>query len=459
MRDLTRGPLAQHILAIATPMAIGMVVQTAHYLVDVFFVGRLGGAALAGLSTAGIVFFIVLALTQTLSVGTVTLVSHAVGRKDQEQANLVFNQAVILAAVLALATLGAGYLGPADRYVDAIGADAATVDAGRAYLYWFVPALAVQFALVAMGAALQGTGIVKPTMIVQLLSVLVNVALTPVLVAGWGTGRPMGVAGAGLASTISTVVALVLMGYYFFRLERYVAFRPSQWRPRLNVLGRMVAVGAPSGGEFALMFVYMVLVHAVLRQFGAVAQAGFGVGMRVTQAVFLPSMAIAFALPAVAGQNFGARNAARVNEAFRTGAAMTVAVMSALTVLCWLVPGLLVQVFTDDADVREVAVHYLSLIAFNFVASGLIFCCSGMFQAMGNTLPSLAAAATRLLTFAVPLLWFAHLADFRIEYVWYLSVATVWFQLGVSLALVRWQMRTKLSFEPSPSPDVADAPA
>ena len=71
-----------------------------------------------------------------------------------------------------------------------IGADAATIAAGIAYLRWFMPGLALQFALVAMGSALRGTGIVKPTMIVQVLALLLNIVLAPVLIAGWGTGRP-----------------------------------------------------------------------------------------------------------------------------------------------------------------------------------------------------------------------------------------------------------------------------
>ncbi len=460
MRDLTRGSLAQHIIAIAAPIAVGMSVQTAHYLVDLYFVARLGGAALAGLSTAGVVFFIALALTQTLSVGTVTLVSHAVGRKDQERAILVFNQAVLLAMMLATVTLAAGYLGPAAGYVAAIGADAATIRAGTTYLYWFVPALAMQFALAAMGAALQGTGIVRPTMLVQLVSVLANVALTPVLVAGWGTGEAMGVAGAGLASSIAALIGLTLMTVYFFRLERYVSFRPRSWRPRFDVLGRMLAVGAPSGGEFALLFVYMAAIYAVIRPFGAPAQAGFGVGTRVMQAVFLPSMAIAFALPAVAGQNFGAQNGERVRSSFRTAMGMTIAIMATVTLLCWWRPQWLVAVFTSDPTAGRVAVSFLSIIALNFVASGGIFCCSGMFQAMGNTLPSLAAAATRILTFVVPLVWLSLQPGFRIEQVWYLSVATVWFQLMVSVALVRWQMHRKLHFAPAiaPGPQAASHP-
>ena len=444
MRDLTRGSIPGHLFAMALPIAVGMLVQTLYFLVDLYFVSRLGGVALAGVSAAGNVMFLVMALTQMLSVGTMATVSHAVGAEDQPLANLIFNQAVMLAGVLAVATLLGGYLGLADLYIGAIGADSPTVAAGATYLHWFIPTMALQFAMVAMAAALQGTGIVKPTMVVQMLSVLLNIVLTPILVAGWLSGRPMGVAGAGLATTLAAASGVAMMAIYFIRLEHYVAFDASLLRPRVEVLKSMLGIGIPAGGQFALMFVYMAVIFKAISGFGATAQAGFGVGMRVMQAVFLPAMAIAFATPAIAGQNFGAREADRVRETFRVAALMIVAFMVLLTLLCQWRPQWLLQSFTSDLEVLGVATVFMTIISWNFAAAGVNFTCSGMFQAMGNTLPALAAAATRLVTFAVPALWLARQPGFRIEQIWYLSVATVTLQAVLSVGLVRWQFARRL---------------
>lgn len=134
MHNLTEGSISRHLLVMAVPMAIGMVVQTMYYLVDLYFVARLGDTAIAGVSAAGNATFIILALAQMLTVGTVTMVSHAVGKKDREQANLVFNQSVVLAGLFALATLLVGYL-MAGRYMQSLGADAETIQAGKTYLY------------------------------------------------------------------------------------------------------------------------------------------------------------------------------------------------------------------------------------------------------------------------------------------------------------------------------------
>jgi putative MATE family efflux protein len=328
----------------------------------------------------------------------------------------------------------------------AVAADASTAAAGATYLRWYVPGLALQFAMVAMGSALRGTGIAKPTMLVQLATVLLNIVLAPVLIAGVGTGRPLGVAGAGLASTLAVAAGTLLLVVYFARLEKYVGFRAAEWRPRLATWKRLINIGLPSGGEFGLMFVYMALVYAIIRDFGAAAQAGFGIGSRLMQAVFLPAMAIAFAVTPVAGQNFGARNAARVRRAFVDGALLTGGLMLVLTLLCqWQAPAM-VGFFTDDAAARTVGTEFLRLISWNFVCSGLVFACSGMFQALGNTWPSILSSATRLVTFALPALWWSGRAGFRVEYVWYLSIATVTLQAATSLWLLRGELRLRLAF-------------
>src|ERR1700730_12279492 len=192
MRDLTQGPIARQILAMAVPIFAGMLLQTLYYLVDLYFVSRLGDAAIAAVSAAGNLAFVVFALTQMLGVGVVGLISQAVGRKDAAEANRVFNQSLVLSLLCAALTLLCGYAGMS-AYMGTLGADPPTVMLGTIYLRWFLPGLALQFALVAMGSALRATGIVQPTMVVQGLTVLLNIVLAPVLIAGWGNGHPLGV--------------------------------------------------------------------------------------------------------------------------------------------------------------------------------------------------------------------------------------------------------------------------
>jgi len=442
MQDLTQGSVFNHLLKLSAPIAIGMMFQTLYVLVDLYFVARLGDAAIAGVSTAGNLQFIIMALTQVLGVGTMALIAQAVGRKDQADANLVFNQSLLISLACILITFVVGYA-TAGPYTRALGADAATSAAGTTYLYWFLPGMALQFALVAMGSALRGTGIAKPGMIVQVLTVLLNALLAPILIAGWLTGHPLGVAGAGLASSISIAVGVVMMTLYFGRLEKYVRYDAAQFRLHFPTWKRILRIGLPPGGEFAVLFVFLGVIYLVIRPFGAEAQAGFGVGSRVMQAIFLPAMAVAFAVAPLAGQNVGAGLLERVRETFRHAALLGSGIMLLLTLFCHWRPELLLRFFTSDPPVIAVGADYLRIISWNFVAQGIIFSCSGMFQALGNTLPPLYSSATRLLTFALPAFWMSTRPGFELRHVWYLSVATVTCQMLLSLWLLMRELRRR----------------
>src|ERR1041384_7860938 len=102
MRDLSTGSIPGHIATMSITMAIGIFVQTLYFFIDLYFVSQLGDATIAGVTSAGNIWFVVLALTQILNVGTVALVSQAVGAQQRERANLVFNQSLQLSIYVGL---------------------------------------------------------------------------------------------------------------------------------------------------------------------------------------------------------------------------------------------------------------------------------------------------------------------------------------------------------------------
>jgi MATE family, multidrug efflux pump len=457
VQDLTTGSLTGHLLKTTSFMLVSMVFQTLYVLIDLYWVGRLGTDAVAAVGLSGNLMFIVLAATQMLGVGTTTLVSHSTGGRNRERANLVFNQSQVLSLVvggiffaLAMATRR--------LYAESLSADAATLQLAGDYLLWFIPSLALQFGLIAMASALRGTGNFRPGMVVQTATVILNIVLAPVLIFGWGTGIELGVAGAALSTLIAIAIGVVWMIVYFLPADAYLRFSFRDWRPRLDLWRDMLKIGLPAGAEFAFMAVYLVLVYAVSRPFGAAAQAGFGIGIRIVQACFLPVVALAFAVSPVAGQNFGARKADRVRLTFRTGAALAAGAMFLLAVIVWLAAGPMVGVFSSDPQVIAVGAEYLHIIAFNFVASGIVFVSSSMFQAMGNTIPSLITSAARIAIVAVPVLLLAQTPSFTLRWIWYISAGAVVVQLAMNLWLLQREFRLRLNFNTTVRTPAASSP-
>jgi putative MATE family efflux protein len=455
MKDMTEGKVFGHILQMAAFIAISTLFQTLYLLVDLYWVGRLGKEAIAGVGMAGNQTFLVLALTQALGVGTTALIAQSLGRKDRGHAELVFNQSLVLSTLVGAAFLSVALL-TRDVYCRKLAADETTAALGAQYLGWYVGALSLQFPMVAMGAALRGLGDLKVPTLIQIATVVLNIVLAPVLIFGWGTGHAFGVAGAAMASCIAVLFGLAAILVYFERGGTHFRIRVDQWRPQGRLWSAILKIGVPAGGEFVLLTVYLVLVYYVIRPFGSAAQAGFGIGGRVMQSLFLPAVAIAFATSPVAGQNFGARRGERVRQAFTSAAILTGAVMAVMTLLCHIAPDAMVRMFNDDPAVVAFGSEYLRIISWNFIASGIVFVSSSVFQGMGNTLPPLLSSSLRLLAFAVPAIVISRSPGFQMRHLWFLSIATVLGQLLVNLLLLRREFDRKLSFpETPPMPPVS----
>ena len=450
MQDLTSGSLINHLLKTTSFMLVSMIFQTLYVLVDLFWVGRLGTDAIAAVGLAGNLSFIVIAITQVLSVGATTLVSHASGRKDQERAIFLFNQSQVLSMVVGLAFLAIAMMFRHQYATTQSGSEGMRL-ATEQYLLWFIPAMALQFAMVAMGAALRGTGNFKPGMYVQTGTVVINMVVAPFLIFGWGPFPEMGVSGAAVATLLAIVVGVVWISFYFIDAKAYLRFHFAHWKPQMSVWWDMLKIGLPAGAEFAFMGLYMAVIYTITKPFGAAAQGGFTIGLRIVQSAFLPVVALGFAVAPVAGQNFAARKGDRVRAAFKAAAGMSALAMLITGIGIYFAATPLMRIFTSDAEVTAVGVEYLRIVVLNFVASGVTFVSSSMFQALGNTMPSLATSALRMVISIIPAIFLSRMPGFHLTWIWYLSAVSVFLQMTANLLLLQREFRLKLS-EPSELP-------
>lgn len=451
MQDLTTGSLTGHLIKTTSFMLVSMIFQTLYVLVDLYWVGRLGTDAVAAVGISANLSFLVIALTQMLSVGATTLVSHASGRKDHAQAIYLFNQSQMLAMSAGCVFVAVAMFFRVS-YAAALSADASMQRQTEEYLLWFIPAMGAQFAIVAMAAALRGTGNFKPGMVVQTGTVVINIVLAPVLIFGWGPFPAFGVAGAAVATLVAIIVGVAWISLYFFDQTAYLRFHFAEWKPDFAVWWRMLKIGLPSGAEFGLMGVYMVVVYVIARPFGAAAQAGFGIGLRIVQSAFLPVVALGFAVAPVAGQNFGAGKPQRVRDAFKAAAGMAAAAMLVVAVAIFFSASALMRLFTSDPEVVHVGVAYLRVAVLNFVASGITFVSASMFQAMGNTLPSLATSTVRIVVSVVPAILLSRTAGFALTWIWWLTVLSTYLQMSLNLVMLKREFRLKLDSLPAIGP-------
>ena len=443
MTDLTQGSLQRHLWVMAVPMMIGMFVQSLYFFVDLYFVSSLGAEAVAAVSAGGNLMLLIMALTQMLNVGCVALIARYTGARQNDEANVVFQQSMLMGGALALLTLLLGFAG-SHFYIQLLSSDLQVQQQASAFLTAYLPGLALMFLSTAIAAALRAVGVVKPAMQVQLVTVLLNILLAPVLIAGWGTGYALGVMGAGLASTISVLVGVLLLWRYFLRSDHSVLQTPKSWHFNAKVWRQIAAIGIPAGGEFALMFLFTAFVYWVIQDFGTATQAAFGIGNRILQAITMPALALSFALPAIVGQNFGAGQAQRVRQCFRYGVQQMALVMLVLFLLCQVLAHPLVALFSTDPLVLKEGELFLRIISLNCLSVVLVLSCSGMFQGLGNTWPSLLSSTFRIVAFITPVMWLSTRDGFSPATVWYCSAGSVLLQGLLSFWLLRGQLQRSL---------------
>jgi putative MATE family efflux protein len=321
--------------------------------------------------------------------------------------------------------------------------------AGKTYLWWFLPNMALQFAMTVMMAALRGTGVVKPTMIVQLIAVILNIILAPILISGWLTGIPLGVAGAGLASTIAAIAGFIMLAVYFRKSSRFLKIKLKNITPQWHQWQRIMTIGFPSGAEFVLMFAYVSIVYWALQKFGPHAQAGFGIGNRIMQSLMMPTLAISFATPALIGQNFGAGKATRVKEILSTVLKMNLFLMMAFGAICIFAGEHMMKWFTHEDGIIAIGGIYLTWIGWNYIPSSVIMGCNGAYQGLGNTWPALFCSAIRII-FVLVGIWFIYPMDwFLSEHIWQLSLVATTLQAGLAYFFLQRLMDQKLQAIPT----------
>jgi Na+-driven multidrug efflux pump len=165
------------------------------------------------------------------------------------------------------------------------------------------------------------------------------------------------------------------------------------------------------------------------------------------QALFLPVVALSFAVSPVVGQNFGGRRADRVRHSVYSAIGIASLMMLMLTLFAFLAPGMLIRIFSRDPRVIAFGSEYLQIVSLNFISAGIVFVTSSIFQGIGNTLPPLFSSMTRLILFAVPALLISRTPGFDIRHIWYLSVGSTVLQMCVNLLLLRHELGKKLRFD------------
>jgi len=459
-RNLTQGPISRLVVVLSLPVLASFGLQSLYALVNLFFVGWLGGPAVAGLSISLNTFFIVLALGQSVGTGGLALLAQSYGRSERANVPVIFQQVVWLTLTMGVALWVAGFLA-AGAFIRAFTQDPEVIREGVAFFRIYSATFLLQLVLMSFSYCYRAVGdFMTPTYIFG-GGLLLNLALDPLLMFGLGPFPRMELVGAGYASVIAQGAGLLAYAWQLLGSRRghlLVVRRPftvnwaMQWR--------MLKIGAPSGVQYLLFSAMLMLTYRYVGPFGAAASAAVGIGFRIIQSAVMPCVAIGVAVASLVGQNYGARRMDRVKSAIRWGLLYTVGLGVFEACVLALAPHFWISLFASEPEILGIGAVYLVISALILPPNGFGLIATFTAQGLGRTFAPMLAVFVRVGYFVVAMQVVERVWGLTLTRIFWTSVsATGADVLAMSVVMaVFWTRTLKAHIEPTPVAPAATPP-
>ncbi len=409
----------------AVPGIIAMTASSLYNMVDSIYIGHIkdvGSYAISGLAVSFPLMNLASAIGTLVGVGAMTMISVMLGQKNYENARKVLANVLSLNLILGFvfSALALLFLDPVLYF---FGASEATIPFARDYMTIILAGNMFTHLYFGFNGLIRAAGKPKVAMGLTLFTVISNAILDPIFI----FGLDMGIRGAALATVICQLAALAYTVWFFFDKRNFLHFPRPVFQINWRIARQSMAIGM---GPFLMNVaacIVAVFINQQLRKYGGdLAIGAYGIANRITFVFTMVVMGLNQGMQPIAGYNYGARQYSRVREVFRLTAAWAVAVTTLCFLVCELIPGLAVSIFTNDPTLEGFAVRGLRLMNCAFALVGFGMVTGNFFQSLGMVKTSIFLSLSRQLIFLVPLVYVLPL---------FLDDAGVWLAFPISDAL------------------------
>ena len=446
-------PVGKLLLSMSLPMMVSMLVQALYNVVDSIFVAWLSEAALAALTFAFPVQNILMGIATGTGIGAGALLSRALGAGEQERANRVAGNSILLALFSSLLMVLVGFFG-SEWIISLQTSDPEIIRLGTEYLQIVTVLSFGVFVAICFNRLLIATGRSKEAMLSQLLGAVTNIILDPIMIFGLLGCPAMGVAGAAYATVIGQMVAMVATTTLNFRLNKDVELSLRCLRPNGSIIADIYRIGLPSILMVGVGSVMTFCMNRILMAFSTAAVAVFGAYFRLQSFVVMPILGLNAGMIPIIAYNYGAKRLDRIEKTYRYAVLFAVGLMLTALALFLLVPHLLLGFFEPSAAMLEIGVPALRIMGSSFLLAGFCIVSGSLFQALGRSIYSLIMSLARQIVVLVPVAYLLSLTG-RVELVWLAYPAAELMAASVSLLAMRSvfrRLRAELAAPETPQP-------
>lgn len=384
-QDYTKGSIRSAVVLLAVPMIVEMGMEGVFAVVDLFFVSKLGKHAVSTVGLTESVLMLVYSLAIGCSMAATAMVARRVGEKNDAGAASAAMQSIWLGLIItvAVSVIGVIYAGDILRLM---GAEKETIQMGTPYIRIMMAGNAVIMFLFLINGIFRGAGDASIAMKSLSLANLCNIILCPLLINGLGPVPALGLTGAAIATTIGRGIGVCYQLFHLFNGKNVVRLTVASLKAEWDVIKGLIVIAWPATLQFVIGSCSWIFLARLVAETGhSEASAGYQTALRIIMFFILPAWGISNAAATLVGQNLGAKEIGRAEEAVMKTAKYNAFFMAVITLAFYALTDPIVSLFTTQPEVKRVAITALRIISAGYVFYGVGMVMANAFNGAGDT--------------------------------------------------------------------------
>ena len=394
-------PVLPLILSMTLPMVLSMLVNSLYNIIDSFFVAQISEEAMTALSLVYPVQNFINAVGIGFGVGINAVIAFYLGAGDNKKADQAATQGLALAMIhgvvmtVCCITMMPAFLGmfTSSKTVIELGVRYSVI----AFAFTLIIIVGVTFEKL-----FQAVGNMKTTMISLMCGCITNIVLDPVLIFGYGPFPEMGIEGAALATGIGQALTLAIYLVVYFVRPIRVHIRRQYISLSKKMVIKLYSIGIPATLNLALSSLLISALNAILAAYSEVYILILGIYYKLQTFIYLPANGIVQGMRPLIGYNYGVGENKRVSQIYKIVLCMSGIIMVIGTVICLLIPGQLIGLFTHSEATIQTGETALRIIGAGFIVSAVSVTSSGALEGLGKGTPSLLISLCRYVVVIIP---------------------------------------------------------
>ena len=442
--------------SLAIPIMFGMGIHTLYNMVDMIFIGRLGGDAIAGVAFNMPLFFLMLGLTMGLGSGVTASIARYIGNNNKVNADNSAEHALAMAGAIAVVLTIAGLVFGKDLLAK-LGAEGIILELAWDYLYVIVVGLPFMVFSGFFRSILAGEGDMKLPMLVAGFGTILNIILDPIFIfklenyGGFGFG--LGIKGAALATVVCQgIVFLIFVYMLFVKKHAYITFNLKDFSPSRVILWDIIKVGIPASLSMIIMALGQGVFNKILIHYSSQTVAAYQVAGRLDMLIFLPIFSIAGGLTTLVGMFYGARKIEALKSIVKYGISRSFMITLCSSGFVYFFAPVFSALFTQDTEIIDVSVGFLRLMTLVYPFVAIAISCGRVMQGLGKGIPVLVITTVRVLGVSAPLaLYFSFILDKPVEWNWYAMMISTGVAFVIAVNWVRFELNKINKLQQAPA--------